>query len=174
MVFSSALACGDDAPPSGDGVAELGTGALSFEAIAEGGPLDLVPGTQGGHHFVVNARMQDLLPGNSSVPNELGNPLTSFVIVNGDGERIDTPAPPYRLGYRESAEAPWLELPSGRILRVNQDLIDADPQFLDRLYQSEVLLRVTVLDARGDEAVHERRVRPQAFENPAPLGDAGP
>lgn len=178
LVFALVSGCGDDTPDDGQGQGEveLGTGALNFESLAEGAPLVLVPGIQGGHHFVVNARIHDLLPGNSSVPNELGNPLTSFAIFDGAGERIDAPAPPYRLGYRESAETPWFELPSGRILRVNQDLIDADPQFLEELYESEVSLRVTVVDARGDQATHERQVRPQEDARPPPgtPADAGP
>lgn len=171
----SVQACGDDESDLGEPVVELGTGALNFESLSDGAGLVLIAGTQGGHHFVVNARIRGLLPGNSSKPNELGNPFTNFAIFDEAGDRIDAIAPPYRLGYRESDQAPWFEMPSGRILRVNQDLIDADPAYLDNLYQREVELRVTVVDASGNQASHAVRIRPQ-FDPNVPKGgppDAG-
>ncbi len=171
--LAPASGCGDDGGSAGDAVVDVGTGGIAFEPLSEGASLRLIAGSQGGYHFVVNARMHDLLAGDPSMPNLLGNPLTSFSLVNAEGDRIDTSAPPYRLGYRDSDESPWLEMPSGRLLVVNQQLIDADPNFLDSLYGSEISLRVTVVDAKGDQGSDETTIRPER-DPVSDMADAGP
>lgn len=152
---------------AGPGQIELGTGSLAFEALEDEQELTLVAGTQGGYHFVVNARIRDLLPGNPQMPNELGNPLTRFLLFREDGTQIDALFPPYRLGYRE-AEDGWLELPSGRILQVNQDLVDAEG-LVPAIYEEKVRMLVVVRDVSGVEASAEKWVFPVPDERP----DAG-
>lgn len=145
-------ACGDE-PPSGPGILEIGTGALDFEPLAEGQELGIVAGPQGGYHFIVNARMQNLLPGDPSSVNALGNPQTRFAIYLEDESRVDIQAVPYRLGYREGADG-WYELPSGRILQLDDDLV-FNENLIPEIYGQDVRLTVEVRDARGDEAQAE-------------------
>lgn len=145
-------ACGED-PPSGPATIEIGTGALDFEVITKGQELPLVAGPQGGYHFVINARIQNLLPGDSSTPNALGNPQTRFSIYLEDGTRVDNMSAPYRLGYRDGAED-WFEMPSGRILQLDDGLI-ADGDLLTEIFEQDVRLVVEIRDARGDEAEAE-------------------
>lgn len=158
--------CGSDPSDLGDGVIELGTGSLAFEPLAPDAPLVLVNGTQGGNHFIVNARIQGLLPGNPSRPGQLGNPLTRFLLFREDGTRIDALLPPYRLGYRESGD--WHELPSGTILRVNQEMID-DEGLVPAIYGERIRIRVEIRDASEEEAGAEIWVIPTQDQSP----DAG-
>ncbi|MCP4446624.1 MAG: hypothetical protein GY811_14950 [Myxococcales bacterium] len=148
-------ACGED-PPKGPAAIEIGTGTTAYEPLIKGQELGLVAGIQGGYHFVINARMQNLLPGDPSMPNALGNPQTRFSVYLEDGSRVDNTAPPYRLGYRAEMDD-WFEMPSGRILQLDDDLI-ADDDLLDKIFEQETRLVVEVRDARGDEATHEATV----------------
>ncbi len=150
--LSTLSACGED-PPSGPAVLEIGTGALDFEPLTRGQELSLVAGIQGGYHFVINARMQNLLPGDPSSPNALGNPQTRFSIYLEDGSRVDNMAPPYRLGYRSAADG-WFEMPSGRILQLDDNLI-ANGDLLTEIFEQDVRLVVEIRDARGAEAEAE-------------------
>lgn len=144
--------CGED-PPSGPAVIEIGTGALDFETITEGQDLGIIAGVQGGYHFVINARIQNLLPGDPSAPNALGNPQTRFSIYLEDGSRVDNMAAPYRLGYRDGADG-WDEMPSGRILQLDDGLI-ADENLIPEIYGQNVRLVVEIRDTRGDESDDE-------------------
>ena len=145
---------------------ELGTGGLNFEPLSTGQGLVLIAGIQGGYHFIVNARIKGLLSGNPSVPGELGNPQTRFSIFDEDGRQIDTMPRPYRLGYRPANEG-WFELPSGRILQINQQLV-VDEGLVPEIYGQQVRLTVDVLDASGLEAnaevwvVAEQDISPDA------------
>ena len=166
--LSSGCDCqGPEGADAGLGLIELGTGSLEFESLEQDQALILVSGTQGGYHFVVNARIRELLPGNPSVPNELGNPITSFLLFREDETRIDALFPAYRLGYRPATDG-WFELPSGRILQVNQDLIDEEG-LVPAIYQERVRIRVEVRDVRGEMAAAEVWVAPQPDMRP----DAG-
>ncbi len=163
-------ACGDD-PPSGTGIVEIGTGALEFESLAEGQELPIVAGVQGGYHFVVNARMQNLIAGDPSSPNALGNPQTRFTIYLEDGTRVDNMIPPYRLGYRSASDG-WKELPSGRVLQLDDQQI-ADDNLIPDIYGQTVRIVVQIRDPRGKEAEHEASVVAVAEELPDGA-DAGP
>jgi hypothetical protein len=161
LIFSLSLAhaagaCGDDGGPSADAgpqEIELGTGGIAFEPLEEDQNLLLVSGTQGGFHFVVNARIRGFLTGNPSVPDELGNPLTRFSIFEEGGRQIDIMPRPYRLGYRAGDDG-WFELPSGRILQVDQELV-INEGLVPAIYGERVRLFVEVRDAMGTEAEAE-------------------
>ena len=146
LLVISLLGCGEPSEPA---VIEIGTGAQAFEPLTPGQDLAIVAGTQGGYHFIINARLRGLLPGNPSQPGGLGNPLTRFEVYLDD-KRVDIMAPPYRLGYRSAADG-WNEMPSGRILQLSDQLI-AEEDLIPNIYGKEVRVEVYVRDARGDEA----------------------
>ena len=161
-------ACGgdDDGPDSGPpvgGTVELGTGVAGFEEITPEGDLGLVSGPQGGHHFIVHARMTGLLPGDPSSPGEIGNPSTMFTVENEAGERLDVDMAPYRLGYEELGDDGVYTLPGGRICQVREDAVE-------EIVGGHVRLRVEVTDARDRIATDDVWVN--AFL--IPLADAGP
>ena len=169
LALSPNQACHCDSQPRADAgpeEIELGTGALGFEPLEDGQSLLLVAGTQGGYHFVVNARIRGLLSGDPSIPDALGNPQTRFAMFREDGNQIDVMPRPYRLGYRESDDG-WFEMPSGRILQIDQALVENG--LLATLYQEQVRLTVEIRDARGSEASAEVWVVPEPDISP----DAG-
>lgn len=140
------IACGgdDDAPDAGPpvgGTVELGTGTSRFEEIEPEGELGLVAGPQGGHHFIVHARMTGLVPGDPSSPGEIGNPSTRFTVESEDGARLDIDMAPYRLGYEELGEDGVFTLPGGRICQVLEEAVD-------EIDGGRVRLRVEVTDVR--------------------------
>jgi len=152
LALGALAACGED-PPKGPATIEIGTGALDFEPLAEGQELGIIAGPQGGYHFIINARIHDLLPGNPSTPGELGNPQTRFAIYLEDGTEVEAPVSPYRLGYREDVDG-WSVLPSGRILQLDQDRVVQD-NLIPNIYGQDVRLEVKIRDARGDESSDE-------------------
>ena len=156
-------------PDAGPQAIELGTGGVAFEALSEDQELLLVNGIQGGFHFVVHARMRGMLGGTPASPGALGNPQTRFSIYREDGTRIDSMAPPYRLGFREADDG-WLEMSSGRILQLSQVLVLEG--ILPGLYAEKVRLVVEIRDVEGVEAMDEIWVRPLRDTNPP--SDAGP
>jgi hypothetical protein len=170
LALSSGQACDCDSQPKADAgpeEIELGTGGLNFEPLEDDQPLLLVAGIQGGYHFVVNARIRGLLSGDPSVPDALGNPQTRFTIFDEDGRQIDNMPRPYRLGYREIEDG-WFELPSGRILQIDQQLV-IDEGLVPAIYTQRVRLTVEIRDARGTEASAELWVVPEQDISP----DAG-
>ena len=155
---------GPDANPA-DVMVELGGGAVDFQPLVGTTPdLVLEAGPQGGHHFIVNARMRGFIPGDPSMPGLLGNPATLFSAFTEDGSQIDLMFPPYRLGYQQDDDG-FFYLPSGRILQVDEDVVDS-------LIGQAVLLRVNVRDAQGLESSDERMII--ATEPPPGTPDAGP
>ena len=170
LCLAPAAACDCGTDPKADAgpqEIELGTGGLRFEPITPDQDLLLVSGTQGGYHFVVNARIRGFLNGNPSVPDELGNPQTRFTMFDENGRQIDIMPRPYRLGYREGEDG-WFELPSGRILQVDQQLV-IDEGLVPALYDQRVRLLVEIRDAQGTEASAEVWVVPERDISP----DAG-
>lgn len=164
MFFALAAACGgDDGPPDpGEAWVMLGTGTTEFRTLSTDQELILEAGPQGGHHFIVHARIFDLLPGDPAMPGQIGNPSTSFTVSDPGGNRLDVNQAPYRLGY-EPIENGVFELPSGRILQVQEDLVES-------LYGQRVLIEVSVTDASGVEVTDERWV----IATEQPLPDGGP
>jgi hypothetical protein len=101
LALAPSQACDCDSQPRADAgpeEIELGTGGLNFESLEDGQSLLLVAGTQGGYHFVVNARIRGLLSGDPSMPDALGNPQTRFSMFDEGGRQIDIMPRPYRLG----------------------------------------------------------------------------
>ena len=162
----AAASCSPKSPPR-EGEVELGTGGLAFETLEENQELLLIAGPQGGYHLIVHARMRGLIPGNPSMPGLLGNPITTFSLYDNEGRQIDAQYPPYRLGYRD--EDSWLELPSGRILPVNQELVDSEG-LVPAIYGTPLRLRVEIEDAAGDFGSDETWIVPVRDVRP----DAGP
>ena len=150
----SVAACADE----GSATIELGTGQAEFEPIEDMQNLILVAGPQGGYHFIANARIQALEPGEPSMPGLDVNPITEFFVYREDGTRIDAESPADRLGY-ELADDGWYELPTGRILGIDQQLVE-EQNLIPALYSERVLLRVEVLDADGISASAETWVVP--------------
>ena len=162
-----AAGCGDEPedPPAG-GEVWLGTGTTEYRELEEEEELPLIAGPQGGHHFIVHARMSGLLPGDPTMPGLIGNPSTSFTAESEDGERLDLNMAPYRLGYRDAGTEGEYELPSGRILQVQEERVAA-------MIGTRVLLRVDVTDVRGAVASDERWIVAGEELIPPPGADAG-
>jgi len=138
---------------------------VEWRALADDEELDIIAGPQGGHHFIVHARIQDLLPGDPSVPGALGNPITTFRAFLGE-EQVDMDYPPYRLGYEDGGDG-FFYLASGRLLVLREDTLAG-------LYDQSVKITVDVVDAQGRTGHDERVITAvEATEIPdAP--DAGP
>lgn len=162
----------DDGPPPGGAEVELGIGAVEFEPLIGDGPeVVLEAGPQGGHHFIVNCRIRGFLPGDPTMPGLVGNPSTRFSAFQIDGTQIDLMFPPYRLGYAEQPDG-FYHLPSGRILQVDDELVDD-------LYGESIRIEVEVRDAREAAATDERTIFVVMPDPNAPDGgvspfDAGP
>lgn len=140
---------GPDAMVVESGVVELGTGTIAFEPLADEGELGLVAGPQGGFHFIVHARMQMMAPGNPEEP--VSTPSTRFSAYLEDGTQIDLRNPAYRIAYEDEEGDGWFELPSGRILQIEN-------QYEPGLYGQRVRVRVTVIDNQARYADDERWV----------------
>lgn len=172
FVACTTSGCGDDGAGADAAQAsvELGTGTTEFESLEPGQEVEIIAGEQGGHHFIVHARIRGMLPGDPEMPGSVDNPRTVFRAETEEGERVDAEFPPYRLGYRD-AEEETFTLPSGRLLILDPE----DESLPDRLYGSRVRLGVRVEDAAGHVATDEVLVRPV----PQPqldggVADAGP
>jgi len=168
-LLAAAPACGggEEEPPPGESWVELGTGTTAFEALAADSELVLVAGPQGGHHFVVHARMGGLLPGDPTMPGLIGNPSTLFTVEDEQGVRLDVDMAPYRLGYEPAPDGgDGYVLTSGRILQVQEERVVA-------MYGARVKIKVEVTDVREATASDERWVI--AIEDDlAPRADGGP
>ncbi len=138
----------DSAVAPGDAWVELGTGAIEFEELTPEQDITLVSGPQGGHHFIVTARMHGMQPGDPTMPGTVQNPSTRFSVWNEDGEQIDVDPPPYRLGY-QSAGTDVYVLPGGHIIQVREDAVPA-------LADARVKIRVELEDQSGAQVSDER------------------
>jgi hypothetical protein len=153
-----ACACGngdpaaDASPPDAmevAGLVELGTGTTDFEPLAAGQDLPIEAGPQGGHHFIVHARIHDLIPGDPGVPGALGNPRTTFEAFRvDDGRQVDMEISQYQLGY-EDVGGGMYALASGRLLFLSEPEID-------ELYDQDVRVVVYVRDVTGTASRDER------------------
>lgn len=145
-----AFGCGDDGGNNNNGAAEvtLGTGTVDFAPLTDGEQLEVIAGPQGGHHFFVHARMKGLAPGDPTMPGLLENPATTFsAFRESTGDQIDFGFPPYRLGYVDVGGGQF-ELPSGRILQIQDDVLPS-------LYGERVRLTVEIRDGRDRTATDE-------------------
>lgn len=169
LALAALAACGDDAPPAecnaGGASAEVGSGTVEFEPLAADAELEMIAGPQGGHHFILHARMRGLDPGDPTRPGDSSNPRTQFTIERTGGEQVQLDQPPYRIGYAAGADG-FAELPSGRIVPFVEDLVaELDGE----------RLRVTVEIVDRDGACARDDAEVTAVLGP-PLGapDAGP
>lgn len=140
-----------DGRPDGNSpgvLVELGTGTTAFEPLEENQTLILWAGPQGGHHFIVHARMQGLTPGDVTMPGTPDNPRTEFSAYDQDGVQVDLMLPPYALGYRDGGDG-WQYLPSGRLLRTDEALVAP-------LFGNPVLIRVDAWDPSGRHGSDQR------------------
>jgi hypothetical protein len=171
LILLATFGCsGDDAggpPDSGvipdDAWVELGTGAVEFEELEPEEDIVLVTGPQGGHHFVVSARMHGLQPGDPSMPGITQNPSTRFSVWSEAGVELDVEPPPYRLGYEEVGDDIY-QLPGGHIIQVREEVVPD-------LYGARVRIAVDLSDASGAAVADERWLR--AAPDPA-SGDPSP
>lgn len=145
LVLCAAAGCGDDATgidasiDGGIGQVELGTGIDAFEPLSD--ELVLFAGPQGGHHFIVHARIAGFLPGDPTMAGSVDNPSTTFAAFSSDDRQIDLMLPPFRLGYVEQTDGTF-DLGAGRILQVDEAVVPA-------LYGDRVTITVQVVDAGG-------------------------
>lgn len=132
-------------PPDGGNspgvLVELGTGTTEFETLQDDQTLILWAGPQGGHHFIVHARMQGLAPGDVRMPGTPDNPRTLFSAYDQYGNQVDLELPPYALGYADGGDD-WYYLPSGRLLRTDETLVAP-------LFGNRVLIRVDAWEPGG-------------------------
>jgi hypothetical protein len=156
----------DAAVTPADAWVELGTGAVDFEELPDEGDIVLVSGPQGGHHFVVSARMHGLQPGDPGMPGTQQNPATRFSVWNEDGVQLDVQPPPYRLGYEQVSDGVYA-LPGGHIIQVEEEFVPA-------LVGARVKIRVELEDATGARVTDERWVMAVPDGGPDPEADAGP
>jgi hypothetical protein len=133
------------------GLVEIGTGTTDWEAVTDGQDLDLHAGPQGGHHFIVHARLRDMLPGDVTVPGELGNPITRFQAYDSDGAEVSLFVPPYRLGYEDGGDG-WHYMASGHLLVISEPEVEG-------LYGTIVTISLVVSDAEGTASRDTRTVR---------------
>lgn len=153
----------DDGPMTEAAIVELGTGTIEFMPLADDDPLEIIAGPQGGHHFVVHARAQNIIPGDAAIPGLQANPRTVFAAFTEAGEQFDLMFPPYTLGYRRVDDT-WFALPSGRILQVEDALV---PEIIGQ----RVRLTVRVTDAAQKSGTDEVWV--QVIEGQIPDNDGG-
>ena len=143
----------DAAPPDGPaitGIVELGTGTTQFQSLVDEQELTLIAGPQGGYHFIVHARTQEIEPGDWERPSAEGNPITLFSAFDEDENQVDLMLPPYALGFRDLGDD-WWYLPSGRFLRVENDLAPL-------LIGTRLRIEVFIEDADGAIARDQRWV----------------
>jgi predicted small lipoprotein YifL len=139
-----------DAPDAATASVELGTGETTFVPITAEADLPLHAGPQGGHHFIVHARVVGLDPGDPDRAGIPANPSTSFAAYAEDGRRLDLMYPPYRLGYLATGGDAH-DLPGGRILQLEESEVAG-------LWGARVRVTVHVKDQAGREAGDERWV----------------
>lgn len=171
ILFATCASCGggdggkpDSAVTPADAWVELGTGTTSFEEVGEDSDQVLVAGPQGGHHFILTAKMHGLQPGDPANPGTVYNPSTRFSVWSEAGDQLDVAPPPYHLGYEEMSDGVYA-LPGGHIIQVREEEVDA-------LYGGRVKLRVELEDSNGAKVTDERWVVP-IVDPLEPGGDAG-
>lgn len=135
--------------PGDAGIAEVGTGTTRFEPLASDQELILIAGPQGGHHFILHARIADLAPGEPGSPGDPANPSTAFAVFF-DGERVDLPSAPLAFGYEDTGDG-FATLASGRVVQVFEDRVEA-------MHDQRVTVAVTVTDTDGRRATDEREI----------------
>lgn len=149
LLMAVVAACGGEGGvDAGPPMAELGTGELGFVAIAEGDPMLVVHGPQGGYHLVGAMRASGIDPGN---PNDLGdpsNPTTEFRVFRGQ-TRVDLMASNYTQGLNRTDDGIY-EMIARRVILDIQD--DAE---LDGV---ELRVELEVTDVHGVSASDARTV----------------
>ena len=159
----SRLADGMDSGDGSGAIVEIGTGTSSFEPLVDEQAMPLHEGIQGGHHFLVHARMRGLVPGNPATPGLASNPATSLRAFDERGNRVDDATPTYFIGYRDAGDG-FYELPNPRFVVVqNARVVD--------LIGQRVRLQVEATDHDGRTAMDEVWV--MVYEQPLEPGDAG-
>ncbi|HJL19574.1 MAG TPA: hypothetical protein RMH99_28180 [Sandaracinaceae bacterium LLY-WYZ-13_1] len=156
----SLLACdeaggADDAGPSGTTdagppEAELGTGEVEFEPLAEGDELPYILGPQGGYHFLASVRVRGVEPGNPDMLADPSNPTVEFRAFQGD-TRVDARASSYRQGLDPAPGEPGTYQMVGRLLILNITSCDA-------LTDEAIRVEVEVTDVFGVSATDERTI----------------
>ncbi|HKE19699.1 MAG TPA: hypothetical protein VKB80_32705 [Kofleriaceae bacterium] len=107
-----------------EGRIELGTGFMKFEPLVDEQELQVQSGAQGLHHFVVNARMWGLDPGD--IGNEgVDQPQTRFSAFFEDGSVVDDLDCSYPLFYVKEDGGDAYDLYAGRLLVLGEGLLDA-------------------------------------------------
>ncbi len=65
---------------------EIGTGEIAFQALEEGGTIEVVKGPQGGYHIVSSVRVAGIAPGDSEDLANPSNPIITFSVDNAGVE----------------------------------------------------------------------------------------
>lgn len=94
LLVAAGCAAGEIAPIDTSSALEIGTGEMEFRPLADGDPLEVVLGPQGGYHVVGNARVVGFVPAPvlGEQPEGMRFAVTSDqgVALNLDGGAIHT------------------------------------------------------------------------------------
>ena len=144
------------------GQAELGTGISDFVSITDEQELGLVHGPQGGYHFFLDARIQEMQPGMDG--EILTFPGTVFEIFLADGTRIDILQGPLYVAYIADPSVPGAYvLPLPAAIQIEKETVPA-------IYDTRVRIALRVWDQEGRVASDERWVVAVPYSG----ADAGP
>lgn len=149
QALALALACaacsGDE--DLGPASAEVGTGYLAFEPLADGDPILVTQGPQGGFHVLGSVRTTGLVPGDDDDLMASDNPTTTFRVFRG-AARVDLDASRYTQGLSPVGDHHEM---LGRLVILD---IAADAE----LAGAEIELEVEVVDVDGRRATDRRRL----------------
>jgi hypothetical protein len=117
LLALAAVACGagEDgaAPDAAPAEVEIGSSVDGFQPLADGGPLLLYRGPQGGYHVYLGVRVRGMVPGAPGEPprqclqDQRGaSPCVDFEVLDLDTGRVVDAYAPLRLPLTASAEVP--------------------------------------------------------------------
>lgn len=146
-LVAALAACGGGDDDGGPPTAEVGTGQDGFVALADGDPIAVIQGPQGGFHVLGSVRVTGLVPGDDEDVMAPDNPTTTFHLLR-DGAPIDLGASRYTQGLE----------PAGDHHQMIGRLVILDITSDDVLAGVEVELEVEVVDVDGRRAGDRRRL----------------
>ncbi len=136
-----------DVEPRGE--VELGTGREEFESLEGDLPeLEIEQGTQGGFHFIVNARMEGLDPGH--VDADRAEQPQTLATAYWQGEQVSVRDCPF--------SEPYVEADGSFVIRAGRRLV-LERDISTNLYGEEVELHLEVVDKEYGYASDEVLVR---------------
>jgi hypothetical protein len=121
----SSSACGDD-----DASVRIGTGYDGFTVLADGDPIDVNAGPQGGFHVFGSIQARGISPGDPEKLAADDNPSTRFSVWR-DGARVDSNVATFQQGYADAGDGVYELI--GRLVVLDiagvSDLVDVELRF---------------------------------------------